>query len=276
VSFPDVPASQPFRLQIGWLAGQKVTTGWADGGFHPVSPIARDAMAALLYRLHPVLETPTITGDAKIGSTLAAKPGNWTPLGLQISYQWLRDGKPIAGATSAQYWLTGADAGHELSVQAIGTLGDFMLVSVSSKGVTIPEETATPSAAVDDFKNWALSSTNWNSTTPYGNPGIDYDGAYGAQCADIGIAWSQWIGRRVSFDGWDAENAYKPGWRVVGFSLGQAQAGDVVTRVGGKRHVIVIIGSPANGTVQDIEQNPNSPHLQRRPIATSGVVWRST
>lgn len=127
---------------------------------------------------------------------------------------------------------------------------------------------------VDAFKTWALDSSHWNSTTPYGYRGIDADGAYGAQCADLGIAWSIQAGHRVGFDGWDTASASKPGWHVVSSSMAQALPGDVVTRVGGNQHVVVVTGAPANGVVQIIQQNPRSPALANYSTGTSGVVWR--
>ena len=36
----------------------------------------------------------------------------------EVSYQWLRDGQEISGANSAQYTLTNADVGHDISVRA--------------------------------------------------------------------------------------------------------------------------------------------------------------
>lgn len=48
--FSDVAPDTQFYKEISWLAESGVTTGWADGTFRPVTPIARDAMAAFLYR----------------------------------------------------------------------------------------------------------------------------------------------------------------------------------------------------------------------------------
>ena len=87
-------------------------------------------------------------------------------------------------------------------------------------------------AKVDAFRAWALDSNNWDSWTPAGNRGVDVDGASGAQCADLGIAWSIQAGHRVGFDGWDTASASKPGWHFVSGSLAQAQPGGVITRVG--------------------------------------------
>ena len=53
--FGDVPPGTQFYDEIMWLANEGVTTGWVldngDREFRPVQPVARDAMAAFLYRL---------------------------------------------------------------------------------------------------------------------------------------------------------------------------------------------------------------------------------
>ena len=54
VRFGDVPADNQFAREIGWLAEQGISTGWQVPGapreFRPLAPVARDAMAAFLYR----------------------------------------------------------------------------------------------------------------------------------------------------------------------------------------------------------------------------------
>lgn len=49
--FPDVPADSQFAREITWLKSQGITTGWPDGTYRPLDPIARDAMAAFLHRM---------------------------------------------------------------------------------------------------------------------------------------------------------------------------------------------------------------------------------
>ena len=49
-AFPDVPASHPFCGEIAWLKAQGIAGGYADGTFRPSAPVARDAMAAFVYR----------------------------------------------------------------------------------------------------------------------------------------------------------------------------------------------------------------------------------
>lgn len=48
--FSDVPSTHQFGKEITWLASTGITTGWPDGTFRPVAPIARDAMAAFMIR----------------------------------------------------------------------------------------------------------------------------------------------------------------------------------------------------------------------------------
>ena len=49
-SFPDVVGSQ-FETAVRWLAGEGITTGYPDGGFHPTAPVSRQAAAAFLWRM---------------------------------------------------------------------------------------------------------------------------------------------------------------------------------------------------------------------------------
>ena len=48
--FFDVPASSPFHESIAEVADAGITTGYADGGFHPTEPISRQTAAAFLTR----------------------------------------------------------------------------------------------------------------------------------------------------------------------------------------------------------------------------------
>ncbi|WIE65391.1 S8 family serine peptidase [Curtobacterium sp. MCLR17_036] len=58
----------------------------------------------------------TISGTAKVGATLTAKPGTWAAKAT-YKYQWLRDGKAITTATGSKYKLTSSAAGHRFSVK---------------------------------------------------------------------------------------------------------------------------------------------------------------
>lgn len=49
--FLDVPRGLQFAREIEWLQAQGVAWGWPDGTYRPHRRIARDAMAAFLFRL---------------------------------------------------------------------------------------------------------------------------------------------------------------------------------------------------------------------------------
>lgn len=62
-------------------------------------------------------EAPTIVGVRRLERTLTADPGAWNPSATSYRYQWLRAGKPVAGATKKTYRLKLADFGQHLQVR---------------------------------------------------------------------------------------------------------------------------------------------------------------
>ncbi|MCH1868211.1 Ig-like domain-containing protein [Nocardioides sp. CFH 31398] len=99
----------------------------------------------------PVATTPPgTTGTAKVGETLTAAPGTWSVDGLTYSYQWLRDGESISGATRSSYRLATADAGRSVAVRVTARrtgYADGTATSPARKVARLPSTTtATPSA----------------------------------------------------------------------------------------------------------------------------------
>jgi VCBS repeat-containing protein len=70
---------------------------------------------------------PAITGIAASGETVGVTPGVWNddddlvPGTITLSYQWLRDGTDIPGASGSSYTLVDADVGTALSVRETAT-----------------------------------------------------------------------------------------------------------------------------------------------------------
>ncbi|MHA7295299.1 S8 family serine peptidase, partial [Arthrobacter sp. HLT1-21] len=85
-----------------------------------------------------VARVPTIQGTPQVGKTLTATPGGWQPAPLQLTYQWLRNGSPIAGATALSYTPVAADLNRTLKVRVTGS------------GTSVPstERTSAATAAV--------------------------------------------------------------------------------------------------------------------------------
>jgi hypothetical protein len=107
----------------------------------------------------------TVDGIAESGETLTASTSGWTE-GASFTYQWLRDGKAIEGATAKTYKLTDADAGTNVAVKVTGSKDGFTPADKTSEAVAVAElETTepetpefkgtvklTPSEDGDDFK----------------------------------------------------------------------------------------------------------------------------
>src|SRR5580692_7081815 len=89
---------------------------------------------------------PTISGGTQQGQTVVLdSSGTWAQSPGEYSYQWLRceasgaNCQPIAGAMGQSYLLTGADAGHRISLQVIAYNG---------AGESAPAEPSSPSPVI--------------------------------------------------------------------------------------------------------------------------------
>lgn len=92
--------------------------------------------------------TPTISGTGKVGKTLKAKAGTWSPSKVTVKYQWLRDDQPIAKATKSSYKLAKADAGRRISVRVTGSKSGHVSVAKTSKARTMAKVKASVKASV--------------------------------------------------------------------------------------------------------------------------------
>ncbi|WP_297104019.1 RCC1 domain-containing protein [Tessaracoccus sp.] len=92
--------------------------------------VAGPASAASKLKATP---TPTISGTVAVGKKLTVKAGSWKPAPVELSYQWLRDGKSIKGATKKSYTLTASDTGKKITVKVTGSKKGYAKVSKTSK-----------------------------------------------------------------------------------------------------------------------------------------------
>ena len=103
---------------------------------------------------------PAVSGMPTVGSLLSCSNGSWTgdslqapamswPLTTPFAYQWLRDGGPIAGATSAAYVVQAADVGHSLACE-VTAANDAGHASAKSNpvAVTLPAVTVSSTKIV--------------------------------------------------------------------------------------------------------------------------------
>jgi hypothetical protein len=93
---------------------------------------------------------PVVTGLRNVGESLhATSGGDWGPVFVTLTYAWLRNGKVIAGADTADYQAQDADLGKTVNVRVTGTVDHFRTVvkSTTSKtkvGIPVIPESSVP------------------------------------------------------------------------------------------------------------------------------------
>lgn len=91
------------------IGKKSVTISYTEGG------ITKTATQSITVSAKALTGKVEIEGTAKVGEKVTAKVTDSNNSGT-LSYQWLRDGQSIAGATGAEYELTAEDVGKTISV----------------------------------------------------------------------------------------------------------------------------------------------------------------
>lgn len=142
-----VPASANGSLRgIGWDgrndAGQPVVAGTysftltskatdGTGAVVAVDGTAR-ALGSIKVTTFTAAPVPVVAGTWSSGQPVTATVGTWSPKPDSLVLQWLRDGKPISGATAASYKLGAADVGHSVSMRVTATKAGIGSVQATS------------------------------------------------------------------------------------------------------------------------------------------------
>lgn len=189
-----------------WKRIKRTGGGWPSGFIHfkDVSTKAKTFSAP----------TPAISGTATFGNTLTANHGTWKPTPSSRSYQWLRNGSAIKGATKKTYKLTTSDVGKKISVKVSGKKSGYKTLTKTSKATaavktrglsSAPTPTISGEPVVDQTlkassKAWGPSpvslSYQWN------RDGAEISGATGTSLklgqADIGRSISVTVAGKKS------------------------------------------------------------------------------
>jgi hypothetical protein len=107
----DVGADLIFRVTAS-------ASGYSDG----VAQSGAVRVETLSAVAGPQISAPSGTG---IGSGLVGQAPVWNQPDVTTTYQWLRNGSTISGATVLNYTLTTADLGKEISLRATGRKSGF-------------------------------------------------------------------------------------------------------------------------------------------------------
>jgi hypothetical protein len=126
------------RLDLSSFAGQNVTPQFTMHTDSSISFLGWAVDDIQVYTCdvaatpHVVAGAPTIKGKAVVGKKLTAKPGSWTPAGVTFTYQWLRNGQAISGATGSTYKLKNKDKGKKISVRVTGSATGYTPATATS------------------------------------------------------------------------------------------------------------------------------------------------
>ena len=82
---------------------------WPSGFIHIKDTVVRNTAA------------PVVSGTAQVGASVTTSNGSWTATNLIYHYQWMANGKPIAGATAPSFQPTAAQLGKRLRAKVIAT-----------------------------------------------------------------------------------------------------------------------------------------------------------
>ena len=140
----DLGADVIFRVTVS-------ANGFTDGVAHS-NPVRIETLAAT----SPVqVSAPSGTG---VGASLVASPPAWNQPDVSTTYQWLRNGATISGATTTTYALTVADFGKEISLRATGRKAGFEDVVLTSNALAVTAGgalQATVPPAISGTARWA-------------------------------------------------------------------------------------------------------------------------
>ena len=100
----------------------------------------------------PTISGTPVVGNALTADTSAVSDGNGMT-GASFSYQWVRDGSTISGATGSTYAVVENDQGHSLKAQVSFTDDDGFDETVTSSAVSVPAPivTSAPPPAPTDL-----------------------------------------------------------------------------------------------------------------------------
>jgi hypothetical protein len=114
----------------------------------------------------PVFEAlqPVVSGDGMVGAMLTVDSGDWGA-DASYTYQWLRDGQPIAGQTTDSYVPALYDYQHTISVQVTGVAEGFDPLTVTSDPVAVVMGSLDDIVAGNTCDNAEFDSSSWMTTS---------------------------------------------------------------------------------------------------------------
>jgi hypothetical protein len=125
----------PPTTAVGRLLTVEVT-GTKDGR----APVTTESTGVVVAPAPATAGVVSWAGTPSVGSLVTAQIAGWAE-GTSVTYQWLRDGVPVAGATSSSFVIPASMLGSSLRVAATGTRTGYTTVSSVSEARVVQPAT---------------------------------------------------------------------------------------------------------------------------------------
>lgn len=124
--------SRTYRAQVADLGRPlSVRVIGTKAGYGPTTRYSETTSAIARGVLH-LQSSPSISGTYRVGHRLRAVAATTSPSSTVAAYRWLRNGKPISGATGATYLLRRVDRGDRISVRMTLVRPGYTSVSLTA------------------------------------------------------------------------------------------------------------------------------------------------
>jgi len=256
-----------------------VVTATNTNGSTATPSAASDAVGTI-----GVIQIPVARGTLVVGQILAATQGTWFSKDpLSYTYEWLRNGSEISGATSATYTLVDADIGKSITVKvtARSSLGSVSSTSAARGSVPAILSTAAPtiSGTLRTAQTLTATTGTWlNTPDSYSYQweqsadGILWDAISGATSSTYVLA-SDLVGKFVRVQ----VRATKSTYTEVVYSAGTtAIAGTVTGLVISNTSAPVVSGVWSTGSVLTTSSgswSTSGTFTYKWQISSDGSTW---
>jgi hypothetical protein len=213
--------------------------------------------------------TTTIAApDALVGESLACTGGPTSGAGEPaLSYQWLRNGAAIGGATSPDYTIQGLDAGTLLQCQVVAT----NTVEDAQGGFAGSIEVSEPAIAVEPVPATAPPVPTSRPVTVTGPAlTVQEDGTGGGQILTCNARESEWTGSPTFTYKWYRNGVPAPGAESATY---ETTAEDLTARAAFQCGAI---GTNAGGSVTKLSRNRTTSPSPSPAAPTASAATPST
>lgn len=136
----DVVTDDGTELRDQWIGGNN----FAGASTVTVTGKAVSLVVARKPLSLKATQKPVVSGTARVGERLSVSEGTWNHTPSSVTFQWLRDGRTIKGATRSTHSPSPKDVGKKLAVNVVAKRSGFPTVKIkvaSSSKVALGKQT---------------------------------------------------------------------------------------------------------------------------------------